>query len=128
MHAVNPEHGWSPGTRLAVQRTRTSLSRARSHQQPGDPFFFCTPSSAYHRIVAEVANAAGLMVGRRSKFADVRFWNASIAANPTAGGGGVRIAFRDDVWPGYGVLVSIGGDCEHDGSDQSSRQAFDRNH
>ena len=45
-----------------------------------------------------------------------------------AGGEGPRIAFCDNMWLGHGVFVSIGGDRENEGSDQSSRQEFGCRH
>src|SRR5258707_7085735 len=66
--------------------------------------------SAYRRIIAVVANAAGLILRRCIGFPG----DAGMAVNPaTSGGVGVRIAFQHDVSPGYAVLVCLAGRSEH---------------
>jgi hypothetical protein len=66
--------------------------------------------SAYRRIIAVVANAAGLILRRRLGVPG----DAGMAVNPaTSGGVGARIAFQHDVSLGYGILVCYGGRCEH---------------
>ena len=90
----------------------------------------CLRISAYHRIVAPVANVAGPARDRRTE----PYWNA-VVDNPAAirfnrklvgpaGGGGIahikghaRIMTRS--------LASHGGRCEHGDRDQSSRQELD---
>src|SRR5690348_11623225 len=92
--------------------------------------------SAYHRIIAKVANVAGHAPDRRTE----PYWNA-LPDNPAARRGGLaditRTAGRVRSAPAYydarfslgrEILASHGGRCEHCDRDQSSRQELDCSH